>query len=126
MNALYTDLAVSGLGDRMVVVVQSEFGRRLRENANRGTDHGSANPILLLGDRVRGGLYGTFGGLNPGQLYQNEDLATTTDFRRVLSEVVMSHLGNSDLASVFPGYNYGGGLGLLPTDSLFASGFDSP
>ena len=126
LNALYTDLAVAGLGDRMVVVVQSEFGRRLRENANKGTDHGSANPILLLGDRVRGGLYGTFGGLNPGQLYQNEDLATTTDFRRVLSEVVTSHLGNDDITSVFPGYTYGGGLGLLPTDSVFASGFDSP
>lgn len=125
LNALYTDLAVSGLGDRMVVVVQSEFGRRLRENANRGTDHGSANPILLLGDRVNGGLYGTFGGLNPGQLYQNEDLATTTDYRRVLSEVVVSHLGNNDLASVFPGYTYGSGLGVLPTDSVFASGFES-
>ncbi len=125
LQALYTDLAVSGLGDRMVVVVQSEFGRRLRENANRGTDHGSANPILLLGDRVRGGLYGTFAGLNPGQLYQNEDLATTTDYRRVLSEVVTSHLGNTDLASVFPGYAYGSGLGVLPTDAVFASGFDS-
>ena len=123
--ALHTDLAVSGLGDRMVVVVQSEFGRRLRENANRGTDHGSANPMLLLGDRIRGGLYGTFGGLNPGQLYQNEDLATTTDYRRVLSEVVTSHLGNNDLASVFPGYAYGSGLGLLPTDLLFKTGFDS-
>lgn len=125
LNALYTDLALSGLGDRMVVVVQSEFGRRLRENANRGTDHGSANPILLLGDRVNGGLYGTFGGLNSGQLYQNEDLATTTDYRRVLSEVVVSHLGNNDLASVFPGYAYGSGLGVLPTDTVFASGFDS-
>ena len=109
----------------MVVVVQSEFGRRLRENANRGTDHGSANPILLLGDRVRGGLYGTFGGLHPGQLYQNEDLATTTDYRRVLSEVVVSHLGNNDLASVFPDYSYGSGLGVLPSDSVFATGFDS-
>lgn len=125
LTALYTDLDVAGIADRLVVVVQSEFGRRVRENANRGTDHGSGNPMLVLGGRVGGGLYGTFGGLNAGQLFQNEDVATTTDYRRVLGEVVTSHLGNNDLASVFPGYAYPGAMGFLPGDALFRSGFDS-
>jgi len=125
LTALYNDLAGSGIAERMVVVVQSEFGRRVRENDNRGTDHGSGNPMLVLGGRVVGGnLYGTFGGLQDGQLFQNEDVATTTDTRRVLSEVVTRHLGNDDLASVFPGYSYPGPLGVLPGDSIFANGFD--
>jgi uncharacterized protein (DUF1501 family) len=128
LTALYNDLDGSGIADRMVVCVQSEFGRRVRENDNRGTDHGSGNPMLVLGGRVNGGaLYGTFGGLGDGQLFQNEDVATTTDTRRVLSEVVTSHLGNSDLASVFPGYAYPGPLGVLPgvaADPIFANGFD--
>jgi len=105
--------------------VQSEFGRRVRENDNHGTDHGSGNPMLVLGGRVVGGnLYGTFGGLQDGQLFQNEDVATTTDTRRVLSEVVTRHLGNDDLASVFPDYAYPGPLGVLPGDPIFANGFD--
>ena len=125
LTALYNDLAASDMADRMVVVVQSEFGRRVRENDNRGTDHGSGNPMLVLGGRVVGGhLYGTFGGLQDGQLFQNEDVATTTDTRRVLSEVVTNHLGNGDLASVFPDYSYPGPLGVLPSDAVFANGFD--
>lgn len=125
LTALYNDLAGSGIADRMVVVVQSEFGRRVRENDNRGTDHGSGNPMLVLGGRVVGGhLYGTFGGLQDGQLFQNEDVATTTDTRRVLSEVITRHLGNDDLASVFPGYSYPGPLGVMPGDPIFANGFD--
>jgi uncharacterized protein (DUF1501 family) len=128
LTALYNDLEGSGIAERMVVCVQSEFGRRVRENDNRGTDHGSGNPMLVLGGSVQGGhLYGTFGGLADGELFQNEDVATTTDTRRVLSEVVTAHLGNRDLASVFPGYSYPGPLGVLPAppgDPIFANGFD--
>ncbi|HVV95588.1 MAG TPA: DUF1501 domain-containing protein [Rhodanobacteraceae bacterium] len=125
LTALYNDLAGSGIAERMVVCVQSEFGRRVRENANRGTDHGSGNPMLVLGGRVVGGrLYGTFGGLQEGELFQNEDVATTTDTRRVLSEVVSRHLGNDDLASVFPDYDYPGPIGVMPGDPIFANGFD--
>lgn len=125
LSALYADLAGGQMAGRMVVVVQSEFGRRVRENDNRGTDHGSGNPMLVLGGRVQGGrLFGTFGGLQDGQLFQNEDVATTTDSRRALSEIVVDHLGNGDLASVFPGYDYPGPLGLMPGDPIFANGFD--
>ncbi len=125
LTALYNDLAGANMAGRMVVVVQSEFGRRVRENANRGTDHGSGNPMFVLGGRVQGGhLFGTFGGLQDGELFQNEDVATTTDTRRVLSEVVTRHLGNDDLDGVFPDYNYPGPLGILPGDAIFANGFD--
>ncbi|HEY0178528.1 MAG TPA: DUF1501 domain-containing protein [Dokdonella sp.] len=125
LAALYADLDGSGIAERMVVVVQSEFGRRVRENDNHGTDHGSGNPMLVLGGRVVGGrLYGTFGGLGDGELFQNEDVATTTDTRRVLAEIVTRHLGNADLASVFPGYVYPGPLGIMPGDPIFANGFD--
>lgn len=126
LTALYNDLAGSGMADRMVVAVQSEFGRRVRENDNRGTDHGSGNPMLVLGGRVQGGrLFGTFGGLQDGDLFQNEDVATTTDTRRVLSEIVQRHLGNDDIATVFPGYDYSvGPLGVMPGDPIFANGFD--
>jgi len=126
LTALYNDLAGSGIAERMVVCVQSEFGRRVRENDNHGTDHGSGNPMFVLGGSVVGGnLYGTFGGLQDGELFQNEDVATTTDTRRVLSEVVTKHLGNGDLAAVFPDYAYPGPLGVLPGgDSIFGNGFD--
>lgn len=126
LSALYADLEGSGMADRMVVVVQSEFGRRVRENDNRGTDHGSGNPMLVLGGRVAGGrLFGTFGGLQPGQLFQNEDVATTTDSRRVHAEVVSRHLGNGRLDLVFPGYAYPGALGVVDVgDPIFANGFD--
>ena len=97
------------LGDRMhdvVVVTMSEFGRTARENGNRGTDHGHANCMFVLGGAVRGGrVYGQWPGLGDGQLYEGRDLAVTTDFRDVLGELVVRHLGNHDLAQVFPGYS---------------------
>ncbi|MGH9476365.1 MAG: DUF1501 domain-containing protein [Terriglobales bacterium] len=103
ISAFWTDL-----GPRqqdVVVVTMSEFGRTVRENGNRGTDHGHANVMFVLGGGVRGGkVYGGWPGLAPEQLYQDRDLAVTTDFRAVLGEAVLRHLGVSDLAAVFPGY----------------------
>ncbi len=103
LAAFYQDL-----GDRMedvVVVTMSEFGRAAKENGNRGTDHGHANAMFVMGGPVQGGkVYGQWPGLAPEQLYENRDLALTTDFRDVLSESVYSHLGNKQLAKVFPGY----------------------
>jgi uncharacterized protein (DUF1501 family) len=104
LAAFYQDL-----GDRMedvVVVTMSEFGRTAGENGNRGTDHGHANVMFVMGGPVRGGkVYGKWPGLAPEQLNEERDLALTTDFRDVLSEAVYSHLGNRSIRSVFPNYN---------------------
>src|SRR5271166_1319767 len=97
------------LGDRMedvVVVTMSEFGRTAHENGNRGTDHGHANCMFVMGGPVKGGkVYGKWPGLGPGQLNEGRDLALTTDFRSVLGEVIAGHLGTSNLRSVFPGFD---------------------
>jgi uncharacterized protein (DUF1501 family) len=104
LAAFYQDL-----GDRMedvTLVTMSEFGRTVKENGDRGTDHGHANVMFVLGGDVRGGkVYGDWPGLAEEQLYEGRDLALTTDFRDVLSELVARHLGNSNLRSVFPGYD---------------------
>jgi uncharacterized protein (DUF1501 family) len=101
--AFWTDLG--DLGENTVIVTMSEFGRTAHENGNRGTDHGHANVMFVLGGPVKGGkMYGRWPGLQPGQLYEGRDLAVTTDFRQVLSEAVANHLGNQQLAKVFPGF----------------------
>jgi len=96
------------MGDRMadvVVTTMSEFGRTAHENGNRGTDHGHANCMFVMGGAVKGGkVYGRWPGLERDQLYEGRDLALTTDFRDVLSEMVSRHLGNPTLKGVFPGY----------------------
>nr|MBA3256374.1 DUF1501 domain-containing protein [Pyrinomonadaceae bacterium] len=84
----------------------SEFGRTVRENGNRGTDHGHANAMFVIGNNVRGGkVYGRWPGLKSEQLYEGRDLALTTDFRDVFGEVARKHLGTSNVQAVFPGYN---------------------
>ncbi|HEV7425590.1 MAG TPA: DUF1501 domain-containing protein [Thermoanaerobaculia bacterium] len=97
------------LGSRMgdvVLVTMSEFGRTVRENGNRGTDHGHANVMLLLGGGVKGGkVHGKWPGLSSQQLYENRDLAITTDFRDVFSELLTKQLAVPSLKSVFPGYD---------------------
>jgi uncharacterized protein (DUF1501 family) len=104
LAAFYQDL-----GDRMAdvsVVTMSEFGRTARENGSRGTDHGHANVMFAFGGGIRGGkVHGQWPGLEQEQLYEQRDLQLTTDFRDVLGELVVRHLGNSRLASVFPGYD---------------------
>ncbi len=96
------------LGDRLedvAVVTMSEFGRTARENGTRGTDHGHANVMFAFGAGIRGGkVHGQWPGLAAEQLYERRDLAVTTDFRTVLSEVVSQHLGHR-AATVFPGFN---------------------
>ena len=102
--ALYNDL-----GQRMddvVVLTMSEFGRTARENGNRGTDHGHANAMFVVGNSIRGGkVYGQWPGLKNDQLNEGRDLALTTDFRDVFGEVAKSHLGTTNLQSIFPGYS---------------------
>ena len=104
MAAFWTDLG--DLGENTVLVTMSEFGRTARENGTRGTDHGHANVMFVLGGPVRGGrVYGKWPGLAQEQLYEGRDLALTTDFRRVLGEAVNRHLGARNLNAVFPGFD---------------------
>jgi uncharacterized protein (DUF1501 family) len=111
--AFMTDMDARGLGQRLTVVLMTEFGRRLDENADQGTDHGHAVPMLLVGDNVVGGLHGTWPGLEPRQLFEGVDLEVTTDFRRVLSEVLIERLGNTAIDRIFPGYQGYQALGVV-------------
>jgi len=96
------------MGDRMedvVFVSMSEFGRTAHENGNRGTDHGHANCMFVMGGAVKGGkVYTRWPGLSEAHLYEGRDLAVTTDYRAVLSEILVRHVGNKDLRQVFPGF----------------------
>jgi uncharacterized protein (DUF1501 family) len=96
------------MGDHMeniVVVTMSEFGRTAKENGNRGTDHGHANCMFVMGGAVKGGhVYGKWPGLDTHQLYEGRDLALTTDFRSVLGEILLRQQGVKDLKTVFPGF----------------------
>jgi uncharacterized protein (DUF1501 family) len=105
------------MGDRMedvVLVTMSEFGRTAEENGNGGTDHGHGSFMMVIGGPVHGGkLYGKWPGLEKEQLFEGRDLAVTTDYREVLSELVRGHLGQENLNTVFPGFQPGRPLGLL-------------
>jgi len=112
--AFWADLG--DLQEDTVIVTMSEFGRTARENGNRGTDHGHANCMFVIGGRVRGGrVYGHWPGLETSQLYEGRDLALTTDFRTVLSEAVTRQIGIRDngMAKVFPGFHGPRSLGIL-------------
>ena len=102
--ALYKDL-----GDRMrnvVILTMTEFGRTIRQNGSGGTDHGHASVVFALGGPVKGGkVYGKWPGLAAEQLYEGRDLALTTDFRDVFSEIAARHLGATSSGAIFPGYN---------------------
>lgn len=103
LAALHADM-VDDLGD-MTVVVMSEFGRRVPENASLGTDHGHGSALLLLGGGLRGGqVHGRWPGLQPEQLFGPGDLAVTTDYRDVLGEICLRRLNNPALDEIFPGY----------------------
>src|ERR1700704_5065851 len=100
---------VTDLGSRMadtVILTMSEFGRAVGENGNRGTDHGHGNAMMVIGGGVRGGrVYGKWPGLAVDRRYEGRDLAVTTDFRDVFSEIVARHLGVADPRPIFPGYS---------------------
>lgn len=103
--AFHQYLAASGHIGRTTVVLQSEFGRRVRENGNRGTDHGYGNPMLVLGGPVNGrAMYGNWPGLHPEVLSPTfGDIPVTTDSRTVLAEILERRMGNSQRNAVFPG-----------------------
>jgi len=110
---------VQDLGTRMgdvTILTMSEFGRTARQNGNGGTDHGHATSMFVIGGDVKGRkVYGKWPGLEPEQLNEGRDLALTTDFRSVFSEVAFRHLGAAKIGAVFPGFNgdQGKWLGLL-------------
>jgi len=113
LSNFYLDLD-AGYTDRLSVVVISEFGRRLVQNESYGTDHGHGNVMFALGGGVNGGqVYGAWPGLHNDQLYDHADLAITTDYRQVLTELLARRLGNADVASVFPGYTPTGEMGIF-------------
>lgn len=103
LAALHADLF--DYADRLTIVVMSEFGRRVQENASLGTDHGHGSMMMLLGGNVRGGqVHGAWPGLAKGQLFGPGDLAVTSDYRDVLAEVCVKRLNNNALAEIFPDY----------------------
>jgi uncharacterized protein (DUF1501 family) len=96
--AFYNDLRSQGLLDDTLVLTFSEFGRRISENGSQGTDHGAASAMMLMGGRVRGGLYGTAPNLNldpknPTLENNANDVAFETDFRSVYARVADDWLG---------------------------------
>ena len=102
LAAFATDLGPTELAG-VTLLTLSEFGRRVQENGNRGTDHGHGNAMLLLGGGVRGGtVYGRWPGLAPAELVAG-DLAATTDYRAVIGEVLTKRCGVSRLGEIFPG-----------------------
>lgn len=108
---------VTDLGDRMgdvVILTMSEFGRMARQNGNGGTDHGHAGAMFAIGGSVQGGrVHGRWPGLAPEQLHEGRDLALTTDFRTVFSEVAARQLGATRLDALFPGFSGPTAMGLL-------------
>jgi len=127
LEAFHIDLeACSGTdyNQTITTTVISEFGRRLKENANAGTDHGHGSVMFVLGKTVKGGkVYGQWPGLANDQLYQGADLAVTTDYRSVLSDIMRTRLGRTDahLAAIFPSFTQQPSLGLVyPADTAFA------
>jgi len=100
---------VQDLGNRMAdvtILTMSEFGRTARQNGNAGTDHGHATSMFVIGGDVKGKkVHGKWPGLEPEQLNEGRDLALTTDFRSVFSEVAFKHLGAAKMDAVFPGFH---------------------
>lgn len=106
LAAFHTDLETAGVTN-VTTVAMSEFGRNAFENGSAGTDHGHGGAMLVLGHGVRGGqVHAQWPGLAPERLYEGQDLAITTDYRDVLTEILTKRVGNADHASVFPDPSY--------------------
>jgi uncharacterized protein (DUF1501 family) len=104
LDAFMRDLGA--LRRRVTVVTISEFGRRIRENGNRGLDHGWGNMMLVAGGGVKGGrYYGRWPGLGDGR-HVDDDLQVTTDYRNVFGEIVTRRFPDRSIATVFPGLSY--------------------
>ena len=103
VSAFHQDIAAYGMADRVLVATWSEFGRRPQENASGGTDYGTAAPVMLIGDPVKGGLYGE--APNLGRLDVQNNPSFSVDFRSVYQEILQSHLAvdpREVLSETFP------------------------
>ncbi|MGH9459480.1 MAG: DUF1501 domain-containing protein [Thermoanaerobaculia bacterium] len=108
LSAFATDLG--SRMDDVTLVTMSEFGRTVAENGTRGTDHGHATVMTLLGGGVKGRtVHGRWPGLDRDALFEGRDLAVTTDFRDVFAEVLTERMGIRDLSAVFPDHRIDGG-----------------
>ncbi len=100
LDAFMQDLANMGKQDDVTIMTFSEFGRRARQNGSAGTDHGTAEPMFVIGNNVRGGLYGTYPSL--GALDTNGDLQFSSDFRSVYAGMLRDVVG-ADPAPILAG-----------------------
>ena len=91
LDAFMQDLAHMGQQDKVVIMTFSEFGRRVKQNGSNGTDHGTAEPMFVVGNKVQGGLYGTYPSLE--DLDNNGDLKFTADFRSVYAGILKDVVG---------------------------------
>jgi uncharacterized protein (DUF1501 family) len=82
----YQDLKQKGILDRVVILIYSEFGRRIKENGNGGTDHGAAGPVFVIGGKVKGGLYGEYPNFNKLDIVG--DFKYSVDFRSVYATIL--------------------------------------
>jgi uncharacterized protein (DUF1501 family) len=91
--------------NRIVITVQTEFGRRVGENSGLGTDHGAGSCMIILGNSVNGGkVHADWPGLVTDKLSGPGDLAITTDYRSVLADITTKHLNNSNTQDIFPNF----------------------
>ena len=105
LSAFYKDMGTTNML-RITVLVHSEFGRRVAQNGSLGTDHGTGGLAYVIGGGVESSkVVGTWPGLNPLNLYNDEDLAITTDLRSVLTEMLNKRLGGTNVNTVFPGFS---------------------
>jgi uncharacterized protein (DUF1501 family) len=112
LKAFYDDLSSQGLLNNTVVLVYTEFGRRISENGSAGTDHGAGGNMMLIGGLVRGGIYGSAPSLsmdpqNPTLENNNGDVKHETDFRSVYAKILDSWLGSNSVTIL--GADYRGG-----------------
>lgn len=87
IEAFHKDLGAKGYGDKVVTMCFSEFGRRVAQNDSNGTDHGTAGPMFVCGNKVKGGLFGDYPSME-AEAIKDGDLKYTTDFRRVYSTLL--------------------------------------
>ena len=91
--------------DDVCLVTVTEFGRTVRENGTKGTDHGHGSVMMVLGGKARGGkVYGKWKGLGDDQLWEGRDLAATTDHRDVFGEILARAPRDQRSDHHFPGY----------------------